>query len=83
LSDNADGSGDLQPLEDLTTNAAGAQIVNTVGPIREIVQGGADAPRRYLVICIRVVDEPGAAPFKYRFPNPAFATRRRSRPSSP
>jgi hypothetical protein len=47
LSDTADGSGELQPLEDFTTNAAGAQIVNTVGPIREIVQGGADAPRRY------------------------------------
>jgi hypothetical protein len=44
LSDNADGGGELQPLEDFTTNAAGAAIVNTVGPILEIVQGGADAP---------------------------------------
>jgi hypothetical protein len=46
----ANGSGQRQPLEDFTTNAAGAQIVNTVGPILEIVQGGAVAPRRYLVI---------------------------------
>jgi hypothetical protein len=59
LSDNADGSGQLQPLEDFTTNAAGAQIVNTVGPIREIVQGGADAPRRYLVIASGSSTNPG------------------------
>ncbi len=32
------------------TNPAGSAIVNAVGPIRQIVQGEADAPRRYLVI---------------------------------
>jgi hypothetical protein len=32
------------------TNPAGSAIVNAVGPIRQVVQGGADAPRRYLVI---------------------------------
>jgi hypothetical protein len=59
FSDNADGSGQLQLLEDFTTNAVGAQIVNTVGPILEIVQGGADAPRRYLVIASGSSTNPG------------------------
>ena len=59
LSDNADGSGELQPLEDFMTNQAGAAIVNTVGPLLEIVQGGADAPRRYLVIASGSSTNPG------------------------
>jgi hypothetical protein len=32
------------------TNPAGAAIVNAIGPIRQVVRGEADAPRRYLVI---------------------------------
>jgi hypothetical protein len=32
------------------TNAAGAAIVNTVGPIRQVVQGEDNVPPRYLVI---------------------------------
>jgi YVTN family beta-propeller protein len=59
LSDNADGSGQLQPLEDFTTNAAGAMIVNTVGPLLEIVRGGEEAPRRYLVIASGSSTNPG------------------------
>jgi hypothetical protein len=59
LSDSADGGGELEPLEDFTTNQAGAAIVNTVGPILEIVQGGADAPRRYLVIASGSSTNPG------------------------
>jgi hypothetical protein len=31
LTDNADSSGQLEPLEDFTTNPAGAAIVNTTG----------------------------------------------------
>jgi YVTN family beta-propeller protein len=50
LSEHADGSGKLEWLEDFMTNPAGAAIVNSAGPIRQIVQGGDDAPRRYLVI---------------------------------
>jgi len=61
LSDNADGSGQLQSLEDFTTNQAGAAIVNTDGPILEIVQGGADAARRYLVIASGSSTNPGSA----------------------
>jgi hypothetical protein len=32
------------------TNPAGAAIVNAIGPVRQIIRGDADAPRRYLVI---------------------------------
>jgi hypothetical protein len=51
LSTRADGSGPLQSLASFTTNPAGAAIVNAVGPIRQVIQGGGDdVPRRYLVI---------------------------------
>jgi hypothetical protein len=32
------------------TNPAGSAIVNALGPIRQVVQGQADAGRRWLVI---------------------------------
>jgi hypothetical protein len=48
-------------LAAFTTNAAGSAIVNAIGPTRQIVQGGADAPRRYLVIA------PAAAGKRCRF----------------
>jgi YVTN family beta-propeller protein len=50
LSGRADGGGPLEPLASFMTNPAGAAIVNAVGPIRQVVQGGVDGPRRYLVI---------------------------------
>jgi hypothetical protein len=50
LATQPNGGGTLEPLEAFTTNQAGAAIVNTVGPIRQVVQGGGQAPRRYLVI---------------------------------
>lgn len=50
LSDHADGSGTLESLTNFVTNPAGSAIVNALGPIRQIVQGEADTPRRYLVI---------------------------------
>ena len=50
LSDRADGSGKLEPLASFMTNPAGAQIVNALGPIRQVVLGEAEAARRYLVI---------------------------------
>lgn len=46
----ADGSGALEPLASFMTNPAGSAIVNAVGPIRQVVHGEADAPRRYLVV---------------------------------
>jgi YVTN family beta-propeller protein len=47
----SDGSA-LEPLAAFTTNAAGAAVVNAVGPIRQIISSGGDAraPRRSLVI---------------------------------
>ena len=50
LSNDPLGNGTLEPLEAFTTNQAGAAIVNTVGPIRQVVQGEDNVPRRYLVI---------------------------------
>ncbi len=50
LSNRADGGGTLEALAGFMTNPAGAAIVNAIGPIRQVVRGEADAPRRYLVI---------------------------------
>jgi hypothetical protein len=50
LSRDPNGGGVLQPLEAFTTNQAGAAIVNTVGPIRQVVQAENKVSRRYLVI---------------------------------
>jgi YVTN family beta-propeller protein len=57
LSRRADGGGDLEALAAFTTNPAGSQIVNAVGPIRQLVRPQGDVPRRYLVI---VPASPGA-----------------------
>jgi YVTN family beta-propeller protein len=50
LSQSANGEGKLEPLAAFTTNPAGAAIVNAVGPIRQVVRGDLETPRRYLVI---------------------------------
>ena len=50
LSTEANGRGTLEPLAAFTTNPAGSAIVNTVGPIRQVVRGEGSTPRRYLVI---------------------------------
>jgi YVTN family beta-propeller protein len=59
LANRADGSGPVQPLASFTTNPAGAAIVNAVGPIRQLVRGEVDTPRRYLVIVAGPTTEPG------------------------
>jgi YVTN family beta-propeller protein len=41
---------DAELLATFTTNPAGGQIVNAVGPVRQLVKGDADAPRRMLFI---------------------------------
>jgi YVTN family beta-propeller protein len=49
LSRNPNGSGPLvPPLQQFMTNPAGAAVVNTIGPIRQILQ--ENVPPRYLVI---------------------------------
>jgi YVTN family beta-propeller protein len=50
LSDDPKGTGHLEPLAGFMSNPAGAQIVNTIGPIRQVVQGGGAAQKRYLVV---------------------------------
>jgi YVTN family beta-propeller protein len=60
LSPQPDGSGPIVPLADFTTNAAGAQVVTALGPIREIVQGEVEVPRRYLVILNGTASQPGS-----------------------
>jgi YVTN family beta-propeller protein len=59
LSARADGGGELEPLSSFMTNPAGSAIVNSIGPIRQAVQSGADAPRRYLVIAPGDAGKPG------------------------
>jgi len=59
LASNANGQGHLQPLAGFITNPAGAAIVNTVGPIRQLVKSAADEPRRYLVIASGSAKEMG------------------------
>jgi YVTN family beta-propeller protein len=50
LAQNPNGAGTLEPLQSFKTNPAGAAIVNAIGPIRQLVETGANAERRYLVI---------------------------------
>ncbi len=61
LANRADGSGPLEALSSFMTNPAGSAIVNAVGPIRQIVQGEQNTPRRYLVIVPGSVTQPGKA----------------------
>jgi YVTN family beta-propeller protein len=60
LATEPNGSGTLEPLEAFTTNQAGAAIVNTVGPIRQVVQGADNVPSRYLVIVPGTAQQHGA-----------------------
>jgi YVTN family beta-propeller protein len=59
LADQADGSGTLQPLAAFMTNPAGSAIVNTTGPIRQIVQNPVTSARRYLIIAPGDAANPG------------------------
>jgi hypothetical protein len=43
------------------TNPAGSAIVNAIGPIRQLVQGADQIPRRYLVIVPGIAAGHGAA----------------------
>jgi YVTN family beta-propeller protein len=54
------GGGTLEPLQAFMTNPAGSAIVNAVGPIRQVVQGEDQIPRRYLVIVPGTADNHGA-----------------------
>jgi hypothetical protein len=55
------GAGALEPLQGFMTNPAGAAVVNATGPIRQVVRGEYQIPRRYLVILPGSPDNHGAA----------------------
>jgi YVTN family beta-propeller protein len=60
LSGRPDGGGLLQPLASFSTNSAGSAVVVALGPIRQLVQGEGEFPRRYLVIAPGTPDHYGA-----------------------
>src|SRR5262249_55544516 len=59
LANEPDGKGKLEPIASFMTNPAGAAIVNTVGPIRQVVEVSAPSSRRYLVIAPGSPQQPG------------------------
>jgi YVTN family beta-propeller protein len=61
LTTNPDGTGTIEPVAQFMTNPAGAQIVNAVGPIRQIVDPAAPArnDRRYLTVMTVENGKPG------------------------
>jgi YVTN family beta-propeller protein len=61
LTSNADGTGQIEPIAQFTTNPAGAAIVNAVGPIRQIVDPSAQVgdKRRYLAVMAVENGKPG------------------------
>jgi YVTN family beta-propeller protein len=61
LASTASGDGPLQPLAGFMTNPAGAAVVNSIGPIRQIVEAKRDEARRYLVIATGSPADIGAA----------------------
>jgi YVTN family beta-propeller protein len=60
LASEPSGTGVLEPLQGFMTNPAGAAVVNTIGPIRQLIRGEDKAPRRYLVILPGTPDTHGA-----------------------
>jgi YVTN family beta-propeller protein len=61
LATEPSGAGVLEPLQSFMTNPAGAAVVNTIGPIRQLVRGEDNIPRRYLVILSGTPDNHGGA----------------------
>ena len=59
LSENADGSGNLDPVAKFMSNPVGVAIVTAIGPLRKAVAGTGSGPRRYLVIAPASDDKPG------------------------
>ena len=61
LASEPSGTGVIEPLQGFMTNPAGAAVVNTIGPIRQLVRGEDKTPRRYLVILTGTPDNHGDA----------------------
>jgi YVTN family beta-propeller protein len=60
LASEPSGTGAVEPLQGFMTNPAGAAVVNAIGPIRQLVRGEDNVPRRYLVILPGTSDTHGA-----------------------
>lgn len=59
LTERSDGTGRIEPIARFMTNPAGAQIVNTVGPVRQIVDPATPDERRYLAVMTVENEKPG------------------------
>jgi hypothetical protein len=59
LSETKNGEGTFESLASFMTNPAGAAIVNTMGPIRQLVQSDSEGRRRYLTIAPGTYDQHG------------------------
>ena len=59
LTEKPDGTGKIEPIAQFMTNPAGAQIVNAVGPIRQIVDPATPDVRRYLAVMTVENGKPG------------------------
>lgn len=59
LANARSGAGAVDPLQGFMTNPAGSAIVNAIGPIRQVVQGADQIPRRYLVIVSGTANDHG------------------------
>ena len=59
LTEKPDGTGKTEPIARFMTNPAGAQIVNAVGPIRQIVDPATPDERRYLAVMTVENGKPG------------------------
>ena len=59
LAQGADGKGTLEVLASFMTNPAGSAVVNTTGPVRQVVRGEQNISRRYLVVAPGTAAEPG------------------------
>lgn len=59
LAAKPDGSGRIEPLAKFMTSPSGSAVVNTIGPIRQVVGADAANVRRYLVIASGTPDSVG------------------------
>lgn len=59
LASHPDGTGEVEAIAKFKANPAGGAIVNTTGPIRQIVRGNETATRRYLAIREMADGQPG------------------------
>jgi YVTN family beta-propeller protein len=76
LTANSDATGLVEPIAQFATNPAGSQIVNAVGPIRQIIDPSqAREQRRYLAVFAVENGKPGQ-PVQFQQPdNPATGSR--------